>query len=61
MIFEFWFFFLESKTNISIPKIIDWVLRFFPNNVIHTESLLQIIINNYFYKINFCIIYFIFL
>jgi len=29
MIFEFWIIFLESKINISIRKIIDWVLNLF--------------------------------
>jgi len=47
MIFEFWIGFLESKINISIPKIIDWFLRLFSTSVIHNESLLLIIINDY--------------
>jgi len=40
MIFEFWIVFLESKIDISILKIIDWVLKHFSISVIHNESLL---------------------
>jgi len=47
MIFEFWIVFLESKIDISILKIIDWVLRLFSTSVIHNESLLKLIINDY--------------
>jgi len=40
MIFEFWIIFLESKINIWILKIIDWVLKYFSTSVIIYESLL---------------------
>jgi hypothetical protein len=40
MIFEFWIVFLESKIDISILKIIDWVIKHFSISIIHNESLL---------------------
>jgi hypothetical protein len=40
MIFEFWVIIFASKINISIQKIIDWVLRPFLTSVIQYKLLL---------------------
>ncbi len=40
MIFEFWIVVVESRINILIPKLIDWVLRLFSTVVMHDESFL---------------------